>query len=154
MALNANYVSCIGNLTDVKALAEMALEAFEAGQAEKTRLLMDRVIALSPAGEGAGPVSRRIYRTMIASEMVHSRNGYRHSRTRQMLARYEAELGVEAGAIGVVEKVVSNAKESSGFRELVKIGANDLLFERIVLDFPEAFSAKALANAKAREAAL
>ena len=63
-------------------------------------------------------------------------------RTKQMIDRH--------GVVATIERLVSKKAESPGYMKLVELGMQDLAFEQIVLRYPEAFSAKAVAMSRQR----
>jgi hypothetical protein len=111
------------------------------------------LVAIASIGS-SGVISPLVHETLEASEALCARKGSRGSRTRSLLRERQAALGQEAGAVACLERAISDENKNGAFRELAKSGAKHLLFERIVLDYPESFSDAALPNARARQAGL
>lgn len=52
--------------------------------------------------------------------------------------------------VATVDETVSRASPSDGFQEMIDAGLEEFLWERLVLRYPEQFSAKATEQARAR----
>lgn len=88
------------------------------------------------------PAENKIVRAIGEYVGIKKRHGTNANRTLEQVRK--------RGLIDAAEAAVCNAKPTQGYRALVDANLEDLSYERIVLDHPEEFSARAMWYARRR----
>jgi len=122
--------------------------ALRAGNNQLALLTRKKKIALQAAQHGAiGPVEVEAWNGIYAIEEHRRSQGKRHWRanyTRRAIYNRNGDI------VATVDDTVSRAAPTDGFQEMIDAGLEQFLWERLVLRFPERFSARANEQAHAR----
>jgi hypothetical protein len=134
----------ISAYTDAKELRQLMKNAKKLGRDDVYWQSFNRLCALQGIDQ-SDPLHRDFYATLAAyEELLAVKNGRTTSasRTRQKLQN--------KGVIQCLEDWAVQTKATEGFELLVKNGLVELTGEFLVLKYPDQFSPKAVASAKAR----
>ena len=115
------------------ALRERAFVLYQGKVADRLQRRLDTL----------APLELKIVRGLAALWLTHEKNAP-PNRSLQAVRNRDGDL------VAFAEDVVSSGSESSGYRRLKAAGYEDLVFERVVLDHPDAFSEKARLSAQRR----
>jgi hypothetical protein len=113
------------------------------GRADVALAARRRLIELRAEKHGAlpGSLEAEAFATIYAYEQT-ALGGRHASRTWQMVKKH--------GIVDTLERLVASSKPSAGYTKLIEAGLDDLAFEALVLRYPDKFSTKACAAARAR----
>ena len=113
-------------------------------QAGRREIVESRARKHSPRNDA----ERDAYAAVYAYEEVKSttRRRFRANRTWQAIERH--------GIIQAVERLVTRATETEGYRALVSAGLEEMAFEAVILRHADVFSTEAVAAASKRMARL
>jgi hypothetical protein len=83
---------------------------------------------------------------------IYAIEEYRRSQGQYWRANYtrRAINNRNGDIVATVDDTVSKAEPSDGFQEMIDAGLEEFLWERLVLSFPQRFSARAVQQARAR----
>lgn len=118
------------------------------GNSQLALLARKKKIVLQAAHHGAtSQVDIEAWNGIYAIEEYRRSQGKQHWRanyTRRAINNRNGDI------VATVEHTVCRAQPTDGFQEMIDAGLDDFLWERLVLRFPEEFSARAVEQAKAR----
>jgi hypothetical protein len=111
-------------------------------------LARKKKIVLQAAQHGAmSQVEVEAWNGIYAIEEYRRAQGKQHWRANYTRRAIENRNG---DIIATVDDTVSRADPTDGFQEMIEAGLEEFLWERLVLRFPEQFSARAIQQARAR----
>jgi hypothetical protein len=118
-----------------------ALNEPQLAKAAKKRAVELRALEHGAESDAEREALEAIY---AVEELATQRNGRRTkaSRTWQSIARF--------GILGTVERVVSRAKATDAYNDLVAVGLDEFTFETVVIRHPDLFKPETVERAKAR----
>ena len=142
---NEEYVGMAKTSADCDNLIANALKA---GNRQLALLARKRKIMLQAAQHGAtSQVEVEAWNGIYAIEEYRRTQGKQHWRanyTRRAIDNRNGDI------VATVDDTVSRAEPTDGFQEMIDAGLDEFLWERLVLRFPEQFSARAIEQARAR----
>jgi len=142
---NPEYVAMAKTPADCDSLITNAAKA---GNSELALLARKKKIVLQAALHGATKhVEVEAWNGIYAIEEYRRSQGKKHWRanyTRRAIDNRNGDI------VSTVDETVSRAAPTDGFQEMIEAGLEDFLWERLVLRFPEQFSARAIAQARTR----
>jgi hypothetical protein len=142
---NQEYVDMAQTPSDCDNLIANALGL---GNTQLALMARKRKIALQGAQHGAtSQVEVEAWNGIYAIEEYRRSQGKQHWRanyTRRAVNNRNGDI------VGTVDDTVSRAAPTDGFQEMIDAGLEDFLWERLVLRFPDRFSARAIEQARAR----
>ncbi len=122
--------------------------ALKVGNTQLALLVRKKKIVLQAALHGATKqVEVEAWNGIYAIEEYRRSQGKQHWRanyTRRAIDNRSGDI------VSTVDDTVSRAEPTEGFQEMIDAGLAEFLWERLVLRFPEHFSAKAIMQARAR----
>lgn len=122
--------------------------ALKVGNNQLVLLARKRKIVLQAALHGATKqVEMDAWNGIYAIEEYRRSQGKRHWRanyTRRAIDNRSGDI------VSTVDDTVSRAEPTDGFQEMIDAGLAEFLWERLVLRYPEHFSARAIEQARAR----
>jgi hypothetical protein len=122
--------------------------AEKVGNNELALLARKKKIVLQAAQHGAkSPVEVEAWNGIYAIEEHRRSLGKQHWRanyTRRAIDNRNGDI------VSTVDDTVCRAAPTDGFQEMIDAGLEEFLWERLVLRFPEQFSARAIEQARAR----
>jgi hypothetical protein len=122
--------------------------ALLAGNSQLALLARKRKIVLQAALHGATrQVEVEAWNGVYAIEEYRRSKGKRYWRANRTRSAIDNRGG---DIVATVDDTVSRTKPTDGFQELIDAGLAEFLWERLVLRFPEQFSASAIKQARAR----
>ena len=118
-----------------------ALNEPELAKAAKRRAVELRALEHGAESDAEREALEAIY---AVEEIATQRNGRKTkaSRTWQSITRY--------GILPTVERVVSRAKATDAYNDLVELGLDEFTFESVVIKYPDLFKAETVERAKER----
>jgi hypothetical protein len=134
----------IAAYTDPADLRTLMLNAKRLGRDDVWREAFRRLCSLEGADQ-TDPLHRDFYETLAAYEQLLTQKNGRATRA----ARTRLKLKTK-GVVQCLEDWAISKAPTEGYELLVASGLTELTGERLVLKYPEKFSAEAIAAAKAR----
>lgn len=142
---NLEYVALAKTPSDCD---NLICNAAGVGNNELALLARKRKIVLQATLHGAkNPFEIEAWNGIYAIEEYRRSLGKQHWRanyTRRAIDNRNGDI------VATVDETVSRASPTDGFQEMIDAGLEEFLWERLVLRFPEQFSAKAIEQARAR----
>ena len=142
---NQEYVDMAKTPTDCDNLIG---NAERVGNSQLALLARKRKIVLQAAQHGAtSQVEVEAWNGIYAIEEYRRSLGKQHWRanyTRRAIDNRNGDI------VSTVDDTVCRAEPTDGFQEMIDAGLADFLWERLVLRFPEQFSARAIEQARSR----
>lgn len=142
---NQEYAALATTPSDCDNLIANALRA---GNNELALLVRKRKILLQAAQHGAKTqVEVEAWNGIYAIEEFRRSQGSGHWRanyTRRAIDKRNGDI------ISTVDETVCRPEPTDGFQEMIDAGLEEFLWERLVLRFPDQFSARAAGQARAR----
>lgn len=136
----------VAKLKTPEECAVFAKNVIERGRPDLALAARKRAVQLRSESFGAtSEVERECIEAVYAYEEVLSAKAGRRqsaSRTWPMIKRY--------GVIEAVERVVKRKADALGYTALVEMGLEEYAFEAVILRYPSAFSAEAIARSEER----
>ena len=121
-------------------------ERFAKNAEERNESELARAIELRALEHGAESDAERegLAAVYAVEEIATQRNGRKTkaARTWQSITRF--------GILETVERVVSRAKVSDGYNDLVALGLDEFTFEAVVIKYPDLFKPETVERAKER----
>lgn len=122
--------------------------ALRVGNSDLALLARKKKIVLQAAQHGAtSQVHVEAWNGIYAIEEYRRSQGKQHWRanyTRRAIDNRNGDI------VAAVDDTVSRAEPTDGFQEMIDAGLEEFLWERLVLRFPEQFSARAIGQARTR----
>jgi hypothetical protein len=122
--------------------------ASRVGNSQLALLARKKKIILQASEQGPeSQVEVEAWNGIYAIEEYRRSQGKQHWRanyTRRAINNRKGDI------VATVDDTVSRAAPTDGFQEMIDAGLEEFLWERLVLRFPERFSATAIAQARAR----
>lgn len=122
--------------------------ALEVGNSQLAMLARKKKIVLQAAHHGTtSQVDVEAWNGIYAIEEYRRSQGKQHWRanyTRRAIDNRNGDI------VATVDDTVCRAQPTDGFQEMVDAGLDEFLWERLVLRFPEKFSARAIEQARVR----
>jgi len=126
----------------------LIVNAAKAGNTELALLARKRKIVLQAALHGAlSQVEVEAWNGIYAIEEYRRSQGKQHWRATYTRRAIDNRNG---NIVATVDDTVCRAAPSDGFQEMIDAGLEEFLWERLVLRYPEHFSARAAEQARAR----
>jgi hypothetical protein len=143
---NQEYVDMAKTAVDCDNLIGNALRV---GNSELALLARKKKIVLQAAQHGAtSQVEVEAWNGIYAIEEYRRSQGkkqhWRANYTRRAINNRNGDI------VATVDDTVSRAEPTDGFQEMIDAGLEEFLWERLVLRFPEQFSARAIEQARGR----
>jgi hypothetical protein len=148
VVLNASStVTRVATMTDKAAIRQIRANAERRHQWEVVKACIQRLAELGTP-TSADPLVRRYREVMAATEELIGRP---HSRTNQKFARLQAR-GIPDKEIvkEIISELIKRKTPANGFLRLMQLGAPELTFEAVAVEFAQEFSAEVVAAAKVR----
>lgn len=122
--------------------------ALRVGNSQLALLARKRKIVLQAAQHGAtNQVEVAAWNGIYAIEEYRRSQGNQHWRANYTRRAIDNRNG---NIVATVDETVCRAQPTDGFQEMIDAGLDEFLWERLVLRFPEHFSARAAEQARAR----
>jgi hypothetical protein len=142
---NQEYVDMAKSPSDCDNLIS---NASTAGNSQLALLARKKKIVLQAKQHGAtSQVEIEAWNGIYAIEEYRRSQGKKYWRanyTRRAINNRNGDI------VATVDDTVSRAEPTDGFQEMIDAGLEEFLWERLVLHFPEQFSARAVEQAQAR----